>query len=366
MILLPVSLQFLIGCFQGNGHTGYIELADSSASLPVVCCVPSKRASKTQPRGIGETQPGGTGETQSGGIGKAQPGGLLMQFGSKVLIDQFSVFVEKMTEAGNSGITAYLHAKDCRFAVPGKQEKQESLSSSVSPLMMSPSSRGAASMQQSGGSAVSKNRDSYIFYFVVLNKNALRANPAKGGLPTSCLFTVQTLLHTNPEVLINALPPQKPHVDDSQLQKHMDWGPHGSRPHTHMDQGPHSSRPHTHVDHGSKEPVAAQSRPALPLRVVLDFPPTSLHWYSYICSGCLYSLSAPATTSGSGGAGGLPSLELLRSEPCVVVEEGVEIQLVEAALCSNCCTPVEDISELVSRLYLPRFSTTSGTPTAAR
>ena len=304
-------------------------------------------------KGLSKIRPKATSETQPAGAGKTQFGGLLMHFGRNLLIDKYSIFVERTTEAGKSAITTYLYSKDCRFSLPGKQERcaGESPSSSTSPLLAPMSSHGAASTP-----TVSKNGDSRLFYFVVLNKNALRATLAKGGLPAACLFTVQTLLHTDAEVLTRSQQNYRSHVDSS-------------RPHTCMDQGrdTDNSIPHASMDcgsegHATSMPVVAQSQPEFPLQVVLDFPAASLHWYSYIHSGCLYSLAVPTTSSSSSGAKCLPSLESLRSEPYVVVEEGVEIQLLDAIQCSSCCTPVEDVSELVSKLYLPRFTTTSGIP----
>ena len=375
-------LQLLIGTLQGSRQTGYCELADGSASLPVVCCLPSKRAlergpskthpeaaSKTCPGGAGETCPGGAGETCPGGAGETRPegagkiqlGGLLMHFGSTLLLDKYSIFVEKTTEAGKSTIGIYLSAKECKPAVPGRQERPTGGKPSTreSPLMTPVTSHGAASVPQGGASTLSKNGHSLLFYFVVLNKNALRVTQAREGLPTACLFTVQTLLHTDAEVLTKSVRNYSSHADSSGPHACTEWGRHSD-----------SSKPRASVDCGSEDqaasrPALAQSQPELPLRVVLDFPATSLHWYPYIHSGCLYSLTVPTAIANS-GAKGLLSFESLRSEPCIVVEEGMEIRLLDASRCCSCRTPVEDVSELVSKLYLPRFTTSSGSPVEAK
>ena len=300
-----------------------------------------------------------------------------MHFGSTLLLDKYSIFVEKTTEAGKSAIGIYLSAKECKPAVPGRQERPTGgkLSTRESPLMTPVTSHGAATMPQGGAatmpqggaatmpqggaSTLSKNGHSLLFYFVVLNKNALRVTQAREGLPTACLFTVQTLLHTDAEVLTKSVQKYSPDADSSGPHACTDWGRHSD-----------SSKPRASVDCGSEDqaasrPALAQSQPELSLRVVLDFPAASLHWYPYIHSGCLYSLTVPTAIANS-GAKGLLSFESLRSEPCIVVEEGMKIQLLDVSRCCSCRTPVEDVSELVSKLYLPRFTTSSGSPVEAK
>ena len=279
-----ISLQLLTGSLRGSNKTGYMELADSTASIPVVCCMPS---------------------TSVGGSDYP-----VMHYGSKVLIDEFVVFVERTTESSNTETSVYLYAKQCRFVINGESEVKSSdigdgsrsIVSKAKPLTESSppehSLPGPSLPQPSSGP----------LYLNVLNKNGLVTHVMSRVSKTpSHLFTVQAVVHTDTDALL----------------------------HQHKGQTANVSKP--------------------PVKIALEFPSNATKWYSYICNGHLYSLSTSSKKR-------LPSLAQLKKEPCIVIEEEMELKLLELLPQPfDGCPPILAVSNIMDNLFLPKFDTISGT-----
>ena len=154
-------------------------------------------------------------------------------------------------------------------------------------------------------------------YFVAISKNALVVEPSTSSLS----FTMQAQVHTNLNILKSS---SQSESSESLQQK----------------QEQHKSI-------------------TSPARIALVFPSGTVQWYSYISVGCLYSLSAASKR--------LPSLKSLQNEPCITVEDSMEINFVQSVAGSiHCCQPVLDVADVISKLFLPRFSTVSTVKSSGR
>lgn len=144
-------------------------------------------------------------------------------------------------------------------------------------------------------------------YFVAISKNALVVEPSTSSLS----FTMQAQVHTNLNIL------NQSECSESLQQK----------------QEQHKSI-------------------TSPARIALEFSSGTVQWYSYLSVGYLYSLSTASKR--------LPSLKSLQNEPCITVEDSMEINFIQSVTKSiHCCQPVLDVADVISKLFLPRLSTVS-------
>ena len=154
-------------------------------------------------------------------------------------------------------------------------------------------------------------------YFVAISKNALVVEPSTSSLS----FTMQAQVHTNPNIL--------------------------------------KSSPQSESSESLQQKQEQHKTITSPTRIALEFPSGTVQWYSYISVGCLYSLSAASKR--------LPSLKSLQNEPCITVEDSMEINFVQSVAASiHCCQPVLDVADVISKLFLPRFSTVSRVESSGR
>ena len=141
-------------------------------------------------------------------------------------------------------------------------------------------------------------------YFVAISKNALVVEPSTSSLS----FTMQAQVHTNLNILNQSESLQEKQEQDKSITS--------------------SSR------------------------IALEFPSGTVQWYSYLSVGCLYCLSTASKR--------LPSLKSLQNEPCITVEDSMEIHFIQSVAGSiHCCQPVLDVADVISKLFLPRLSTVS-------
>ena len=153
-------------------------------------------------------------------------------------------------------------------------------------------------------------------YFVAISKNALVVEPSTSSLS----FTMQAQVHTNLNILKSS---SQSESSESFQQK----------------------REHKSI--------------TSPARIALEFPSGAVQWYSYISVGCLYSLFAASKR--------LPSLKSLQNEPCITVEDSMEINFIQSVAGSiHCCQPVLDVADVISKLFLPQFSTVSTVESSGR
>lgn len=256
-----------------------MELADETGSIQLVLPFPSR---KSHPR--------------QNVHANVPPKSLIMHYNSLVLIDQFTVFVEKTTQAQASQLCIYIYAKQCS-------------SSLHSTTYRSQKQRLGECSGSTDGNAVPKVDDSECLYFRVLNKNAMVMPSLKQEGPSTCSFSAQALVYKDLAYLFDS-----------------------------------SSSVSAHDQQLSKQRLRT---------IVLEFPSKAVQWYPYICNGYLYSLS-PANKR-------LPSMSELMDEPCITVEEGMDIKLMDVPLQAvHLSPPVLDVTDLMSKMYLPVFSTVSG------
>lgn len=229
-----------------------------------------------------------------------QPKYPIVHFGCKVLINQPAVFIEKTTEGQSPpDVTAYINVNEIAFVLETQGKPPTSFQQIAKISSKSSSSKRSGEIESTD-----------CLYFFAVNKNALVVQPSSGSTTASLSFTMQAEVHTSANILQCSL-----------LQ--------GSLP----------------------QNQEADKHVTPPLRIVLEFPSGAVQWYSYVSIGCLYSLST--------ASGGLPSLISLRKEPCVTINDSMEIKFLYPVEGVSCYQPVLDIVDVISKFYLPRFSTAS-------
>ena len=206
--------------------------------------------------------------------------GLLTHLGEMVLVDQFTVCVEKITEGQNSEVFVYLYARQCTFAISSKEK----------------SSNNHAEQATTGP---------LCLYVAVLNKNSLVAQPSSAVDSPNLLFTVQALVHSEIEAFKG---------NSTELEE---------------------------------ESGASNTKSIQPsVRIALEFSTQGVKWYSYVSNGSLYSLTHKNSP--------FPTLSVLETEPCIMVEEGMSLKIIQDQLPDQ-SLPVLDVSVLMSKLFLPRL-----------
>ena len=233
-----------------------------------------------------------------------QQGRPVVHLGCKVLINQATVYIEKTAEGQSAPhIAIYVYVNEITFVLETpRKPSSENQGSSVH----SPESDENWEAENTGR-----------LYFVAISKNALVVEPST----TYLSFTMQAQVHTNLNILKNS----------SQSESS-----------------------------GSLQQKQEQHKSVTsPTRIALVFPSGAVQWYSHISVGCLYSLSAASKR--------LPSLKSLQNEPCITVEESMEINFVQSVAGSiHCCQPVLDVADVISKLFLPRFTTVSTVESSGR
>ena len=233
-----------------------------------------------------------------------QQGRPVVHLGCKVLINQATVYVEKTAEGQSAPhIAIYVYVNEITFVL---ETPRKALSENQ-----------GSSVHSSGSDESWEAENAGCLYFVATSKNALVVEPSTSSLS----FTMQAQVHTNLNILKSS----------SQSE---------------------SSE--------SLQPKQEQHKSVTsPARIALVFPSGTVQWYSYISVGCLYSLSAASKR--------LPSLKSLQNEPCITVEDSMEINFVQSVAGSiHCCQPVLDVADVISKLFLPRFSTVSTVESSGR
>ena len=233
-----------------------------------------------------------------------QQGRPVVHLGCKVLINQPTVYVEKTAEGQSAPhIAIYVYVNEITFLLETPRK---------------PSSENQGSSVLSSGNDENWEAESTgCLYFVAISKNALVVEPST----TSLSFTMQAQVHTN----LNILKSSSQSESSETLQQ-------------------------------KQEQYKSITSPP---RIALVFPSSAVQWYSYISVGCLYSLSAASKR--------LPSLKSLQNEPCITVEESMEINFVQSVAGSiHCCQPVLDVADVISKLFLPQFNTVSTVKSSGR
>lgn len=88
------------------------------------------------------------------------------------------------------------------------------------------------------------------------------------------------------------------------------------------------------------------------MSIALNFPSDVFHLYSYINNGCVYELASATQCSAE-----LPSLCGLVKEPCINVTKGMRFEFINAPASGDSSTNVLDVTDVVSMMFLPPFST---------
>ncbi len=202
----------------------------------------------------------------------------MMHFGDTVVIDRFTVGIEKLAEARIPSFSIYLHVHSFTFTASNDRSTETSASASVSSL-----------------------------YLLMLHKNSLIGHHSYPGSSTILQFTARALVHTDMALLQNS------------------------------------------VAESDKKGAGLPKSDDPPVSIALDFSGSSVKWFSYVCNGYLYSLSRQGSR--------LQSLSELRASPCITVGEDMELQLVQSRHSGSAGdpSPVRDVSDLISQLFLPRL-----------
>ena len=305
-----------MGTLTSSTATGYLQLSDSTASIPLLLCLPPSPSASTFPR-----------------------------LGSTLLLQTFTLLAERTVQAGDPpSLSLCLTSEDVSSypaAASGAVKKESA--KQAAPLPKTAVTRckndGSLSTAELNFPVRAKpvaDRKSFTahtprsLYVRVVNKNAptiTKPSSSSSSCRHQCGFAAHCLLHSDLSTLRHSstlLPPTTRHTAGKKSEQEEGEG----------------------EGEGWSEP---------PLKAVLDFPPSAFRWHSYIRNGCVYSLSCKLSPL-------LSSLEALRKVPCIQVTDDVSFELIGSLSPERRdITCVADVAEILSKFHLPKLSTAGKT-----
>ena len=146
----------MIGTVSGNRCSGYLELSDATAALPLVACIPY---------------------SQIAGDQVSEHWLMDVRDGSTVALGEFTVIVERTEESercrDSCKFSFYIHSEDIKVLQKGEKNKSQK--------------------KQEGATSIPSS-----LYILINSKNTLRP---QGPTKTQCGFDAQALAHSNLEYL---------------------------------------------------------------------------------------------------------------------------------------------------------------------